>query len=75
MKLRLVVNNDDPLINAALALLEAKRRLDQFGDAPGGLEALWDVCDAREKFHKEFVAEVVRKNECSIRDAIRNGWL
>ena len=68
MGIRLVVNNDDPLINSALALLEARRRLEQLGNAEGSLAALWDVCDAKQKFRKEFDAEVQRKNEISIRE-------
>ena len=62
MKLRLVVNNDDPLTNSILALAEARRRLDRLGSAEGSLAALWDVCDAKQKLHKEFAAEVARRN-------------
>lgn len=61
MSARLVVDNDDPLVNSALALLEARRRLKQICGATGRSEALADVYVARQAFHKEFSADVERE--------------
>jgi len=60
MSVRLVIDNDDILVNSALALLEAKRRFERIGSPKGWSKELIDVCAARHMFHKEFIREATR---------------